>query len=618
MVSLPSELEVLRQNAKSLLLAELAGWLHDIGKFCDVHVEDHCGKPGRWGNDSAYKAVVDDPAGALALSKAAANIAKPRTLNQLLANPRPKAADFMTSEAKALLLQGTVEAGGERYSLAELVMLGVPGFAGHPNRPRLLESKDGWVPGLLGVCHSAAHYDKQEPGRTAQAQSIPDVLVSSPFGYETQRFVLGHPERSLDARLRNLTLTPAALKHVRCLRPLISHLDREFRNGLGDTRRPINEVTLADWAFAVAAMFKSALAGYVLTSAKVEIRQMLSPEEVDHDQCWHVVWLSLNGLDFWGRAVRLPDLLSRQRLIEDLLDAVRRQLEDKTPLGCEVYRDETGVAFLAPALPGDAAGAPVKALIEEVVSQTLQGSELAGEIVPEVCIQSPDRSGAGLHDALRAAPRPARADPAAVAGFWHGRTADLCPVCGLRPQAPRHSSAGRLRLCEVCTGRRAHRARDWSQKLSTTIWTDEVADHNARLALLVGRFDLGPWLDGTMVKTFLVTDPASGTPLVKNPSFARLRRIWETTRRFWQEVLPTEGADPGASLCGQLLTPVAGRLVIRPANLEALGLEPWHAYDLVLGQARLSVLCREHDLISLDNLHYVARQLAPGEMSRRT
>ncbi|MDI7277517.1 MAG: CRISPR-associated protein Csx11, partial [Anaerolineae bacterium] len=64
------------------------------------------------------------------------------------------------------------------------------------------------------------------------------------------------------------------------------------------------------------------------------------------------------------------------------------------------------------------------------------------------------------------------------------------------------------------------------------------------------------------------------------------------------------------SLCGQLLPPVDRRLVIRPANLDALGLEPWHAYDLVLGQARLSVLCREGDLISLDNLRYLARQ--PG------
>ena len=611
MVSSPSELDVLRENAKRLLLpAELAGWLHDIGKFCDLHVEQHSvGGTRKWGNDSAYKAVVDNPAAALVLSNAAPSIAKPRVLNQLLANPTPKAADFMTSDAKALLLRGAVEVAGERYSLAEVVMLGMPGFAGHPNRTKLLEGKDGWLPALLGVCHSAAHYDKQEPGRTAQAQSIPDVLVSSPFGYETRRFVLGHPERSLDVRLQKLPLDPAAMDDVRCV---ISRIDTEFRDGLGDTRRPINEVTLADWAFAVAAMFKSALAGYVLTSTKAQIRQMRSAEEVDHDQSWHVAWLSLNGLDFWSRAVRVPDLLGRQRLIEDLLDAVRRQLEDETPLGCEIYRDETGAAFLAPALPGDATGARVKALIEQVVSHALQESGLAGEIVPEVVIQPPDKEAARLDRALMNPPGPARADPVAVARFWRGRTADLCPVCGLRPQASPRSAAGRLKLCEVCAGRRAHRARDWSQKLSTTIWTDEVADENARLALLVGRFDLAPWLDGAMVKTLLVTDPASGTPLVKNPSFARLRRIWETTRRFWQEVLPAEGADSGASLCSQPLAPVAGRLVIRPANLEALGLEPWHAYDLVLGQARLSVLRREHDLISLDNLHYVARQLGSG------
>jgi hypothetical protein len=217
------------------------------------------------------------------------------------------------------------------------------------DRADLLHGKDGWLPALLGVCHSEAHYDKEGPGNLLVKQSVSAVYVSSPFGYETQRFVLGHPEHSLDARLKRLPLTPEALPDVR---RLITRLDTEFRHGLGDTRRPINEVTLADWGFAVAAMFKSALAGYVLTATKAAIRGKRKGPGVDHDQCWHVVWLSLNGLDFWGRAARLPDLLSRQRLIEGLLDAVRKRLEDETPLGCEIYRDETGAAYLRASTSG--------------------------------------------------------------------------------------------------------------------------------------------------------------------------------------------------------------------------------------------------------------------------
>lgn len=70
-----SKLEVLKQHSKDLLLAEVAALLHDVGKFCNLHVETHSNGGSReWSNDHAYKAVVDNPSAVIRLSKVAANI----------------------------------------------------------------------------------------------------------------------------------------------------------------------------------------------------------------------------------------------------------------------------------------------------------------------------------------------------------------------------------------------------------------------------------------------------------------------------------------------------------------------------------------------------------------
>jgi hypothetical protein len=68
---------------------------------------------------------------------------------------------------------------------------------------------------------------------------------------------------------------------------------------------------------------------------------------------------------------------------------------------------------------------------------------------------------------------------------------------------------------------------------------DEIADYNDRVALIVGKFGLDDWLSGDLVQTMLVkvepNNPGGCTP--KNPSPARLRRVWETCRHFWTDTV---------------------------------------------------------------------------------
>ncbi|MFO3796696.1 MAG: hypothetical protein ACK8QZ_05335, partial [Anaerolineales bacterium] len=186
-----SSLQVLAQHRNALLLAEVAALLHDIGKFTDLHIEHHTTNPTRkWSNDDAYKVVVDDPKSVIQLSQSAANIKKPDILNNVLSASSPKAADFLPTALKQNLQSLRVKLLGQDYSLAELIMLGMPGFATHQQRQQLLNGKDGWLPALLGVCHNVAHVDKEDP--IGGEQSRPNVLASNAFGYEHQ--ILGDPQ----------------------------------------------------------------------------------------------------------------------------------------------------------------------------------------------------------------------------------------------------------------------------------------------------------------------------------------------------------------------------------------------------------------------------------------
>ncbi|MDZ7261903.1 MAG: CRISPR-associated protein Csx11, partial [candidate division KSB1 bacterium] len=95
----------------------------------------------------------------------------------------------------------------------------------------------------------------------------------------------------------------------------------------------------------------------------------------------------------------------------------------------------------------------------------------------------------------------------------------------------------------------------------------------------------------------------------KHPSFARLRRIWETTQDFWVDV--AEGRDGQTSLIAEVIEPTGPRLKITATNLQELDLGLYHAYDLLLNGMRFSVVWTPHlnGFITVENLCYIAKQL---------
>lgn len=90
----------------------------------------------------------------------------------------------------------------------------------------------------------------------------------------------------------------------------------------------------------------------------------------------------------------------------------------------------------------------------------------------------------------------------------------------------------------------------------------------------------------------------------KPTSFARLRRVWETTRLFWEQAQCSLPDKLGRRKL---------RLVLRGQLSQNLG--PSHVYDIRIGTVETSMVWDGLRLISADNLRYLARQLDLDEVN---
>lgn len=601
-----SGLALLAQERDNILLAEVAAALHDIGKFCHRHYEVHSlesqsltPKP-----QFAYKVVVDSPGTTFSLhsSRQPNDSGIYDELNSLLSTVSDKAADYLKSAQKAALLNTHFSLHNTTYSLAEIILLARPKFA----RPSILGAylgKNAWTIATLGACHREAHYDKQEPQNGHQ--SIKNILVSTPFGFEDQRVQVDSQQGDLTLRLRNLPFDKFG-----DYKAIAGILKDELSSGLGDTRRPINEVDLWSWSSSVEALFKALIASSLLTSPLADLRQV----------SWRLLHIGFDGLSFLERAPTIGDLVGRQAALQAALDDVRELLEMTYPLGNEVYRDENGSAFVVPALDGDdTEGNRLRGLIEGHILDTLRQGELGGELQPRIYITGADKQAAVLHKALEMSPLPITPFQDSLSCWWQGEAADVCTACGVRPQgwgAPNDSQkrkAQQRNVCYVCLERRGRRAQEWAQARcetgherkpwERTIWLDEVADENGRLALVVGKFGLTHWLNGDMIQTLLVVcDPHNNDPekryVPKNPSFARIQRVWRTTQQFWQNVQDVD--------IPSVVQSKQQRLSIAVTNASELRkkLDPYHVYDAQINGRRLPVVwdSKSGHLLTADNL----------------
>lgn len=475
----------LRQYRPLLLACEAIGWLHMAGKAKADFLRGHGGQPSNY----EYK----------------------RWLN----------FEFPASQWESLIqwVQKQYPLGNNAWpaSLTDFIT-------------KHTERTSGLL-GLLQAGHGmASGIEKNLPSSTSAylGQSATHMWLTSPFGHPVRNLLADPPQVLTDQGWQDLLCRIAKLlKDLQALGAASSStpddwwrwreeavgpggwLRQAFLSTLAETRLPNNDVTLWDQSYVAAALFKAAVAGAVLVGSGFNWRD----NSVKQQTRWRVLTVGFGTRHYEARAVKIGDWTGARQDIERFFTKVRKLVEVDLAVGALIYRDDETLAFTFPGLRLDNNAQQsldnnqaehLRHEIEAEIDRLAQ--DHAFETPPCCVLSTSTRSFVPMVAELRrvrdtlAIPLhrrwsvPEAASPAANA------RSHVCPVCQVRLNQP-HSgdptdNARKSRVCAVCAGRRKGRLDAWLQGEEDTIWIDEIADDNNRVALLSFSLEVEPWIEG--------------------------------------------------------------------------------------------------------------------------
>jgi len=572
------------ERRRTILLLETLGLIHDLGKLSNTFLQSQEPSSTQTYN---HNLLADPRQIAIYQNLADPNNPATRKIQEWLGEAATTPCAFGERADLTTILDQVkfTDWTGQRYRFVELMpLVAKPSLAWGQNAISPADWQQalgkGMQPGLLiAALHGVAHIEK-EGDPQQHKQHYGDVFRASPFGWE-ERIETGMTQELTDA-LRALPLADIKQIALDQRREWLARMRAEMRRGLADNRRPHNEVSLWDWGYTVATLAKAASAYIYKNGWPANLA----------DLPFRTLRITLNRLECYARSDKISDLLGVRRVLDDAFGRIQVLLEEVYALSNCFYHDETGAYYLFADL--NYRDEEIAALCQEIQAHfppDLRPQVHWGERVTAGQLDQDKRLAAKLvaephRQALQESPVHADNNLYLFETEWNeGRpeNAEICTVCGVRPVGyPRQGTAPNVErdlapwatqdkaeqrnICRVCLDRRGRRAQEWGEKsLQGTIWADEVADDNGRLALFVGKLGLEGWLDGALLDTIQVT---SGT--TKTPSPARLYRIAETARAFWEAV--SESLTPG--VVGQR----PFRLALYPNRPPDLG--DFHAYEL--------------------------------------
>lgn len=338
-----------------------------------------------------------------------------------------------------------------------------------------------------------------DKGIVRKKQTLENTIISSPFGYPKEKVDLNCLQKSFDdlqtiliKLLKDYISGMVDLSYFR--RTLMKELQVFFSYGLGETRIPSNDVTLWDHSYSTASRFKSLLV------AKLCGADTKDPEL----RIFGIFW---NGIEFINKGRKIAEIKARKEIIERIKEKLKGKFEDEIPVGNSIYEDINGICFTFPEF--ERAEELANQCAKEACEIVLEESE--NELWPFFTLSKPSKTLTVLASELKFASSRGAYPKITPALFIDKKQKkiiadnpemptpqegeDICPLCRLRAKTIEKER------CEICSERIQGRLANWTNRKENTIWIDEVADKNNRIALIALNFDLDKWFDGTMVGT---------------------------------------------------------------------------------------------------------------------
>jgi len=472
--------EELINRRADLLWWEIAAILHDIGKLSAKFIDYRQSWPGQQGGYN-----TKDP-----------HETRTGDGGWLDRDPfRPLGQSFLT---KTLF----TDANGEIYSIKDAI-------------DRHIDSQNWWqrngnytgvnaLHACLYLGDSAdSRYDRNNPLISNEQfdadgnGSPPTPYRANVYGYERplDKAALEDARREL---LQTLDATNFDVAKWLDYKDLKSLLEVKLSLGMSDTTRPSNDTTLFEHTYSVATLCKAFQANYYLNKSTLSA----------NTNTFTLLGLGIDTLRFASHGQRIGDVKGRIELVRKAFNQVRRLIEHDLALGNRVYDDSNFQVYLIANFEGKV---DLRVDLEKRVIETF-GEGVEWEAAPSIEWLHGLRSTTEvatvldkLHDAIRT-PWPTL--PAAVQQKFDAEWANcqkdsvVCPICRLRPSDPND-------VCPTCATRRVRiDGYKWSEKQCLqSAMLSEIGGEKGRVALISARIGLRDWLNGTMVRTLMVTEP---------------------------------------------------------------------------------------------------------------
>ncbi|HCZ06692.1 MAG TPA: CRISPR-associated protein Csx11 [Thermotogae bacterium] len=437
-------IEMIKKNRETILRGEIGALLHDIGKLHPNFIRKHSIE----GGEKFEHGDIDQ---------------------------------FMKPELITLFKRIKIEVNDQNASIYDSIK-----FHHNPKNDILK---------YLEQCDRKDSAD--DKGIVRRKQHLDSAWISSPFGYKKEKMDLDCLQKKFDDLQDNLIeLFKSYLADIGHLRnTLINTLKTPFSHALGETRIPANDVTLWDHSYSTASLFKSGLAGMVCGAY----------QSVGKELKWRIFGICWNGVEFINKGKKVAEIQSRNDVIENLKMELKQIFEKDVPVGNAIYKDTNGIYFTFPDLD------KAHDLAEECARDALKViyGKSQNELWPFFILSGATTTLTGITYILNLSSEKRKVPKMTPVLFVEDEEKYLenpdlpfftirqsvCPVCGIRPIVEEK------KRCEVCNERRKGRLSKWLSSREETIWIDEVADSNNRIALLGLSFYLDKWLNGTMVGT---------------------------------------------------------------------------------------------------------------------
>ncbi len=337
-----------------------------------------------------------------------------------------------------------------------------------------------------------------DKGIVRKKQPVDNTIICSPFGHPKEKIDLNCLQNIFNDLESNLTVLfknyiSGAIDISSFRGSIINKLKISFSHALGETRIPSNDVTLWDHSYSTASLFKSVLAAMVCG---------INPDPKKLK--WKIFGICWDGTRFINNGRKVEEINARSDIIENIKRKLKLKFENEIPIGNVIYEDMNGIYFTFPDLGKELAIECTKEALEIIYKES------NNELWPFFTLSESSGTLTIIASELKFASEKRKIPKRTPVLFVEGKEEhffenpeittpvegqDICPICRIRPKDVEKER------CDVCEKRRKGRLNKWKQNREDTIWIDEVADKNNRIALISLNFYLDRWLDGTMIGT---------------------------------------------------------------------------------------------------------------------